>query len=255
MKSRHILLLLLLTGLLVLIPACSSDDDDNGGTAPPIPTYDDPVLEAMATEGAEVAQGIIDMAPGWMAGQVGKRDTTAPVWDAECMCWRWTISEGEYTDPMDTWSRVWALALTYYQGETPQQDFEGADRIGVVTVFNSNASSNSEAGSKYAWFTFTLETFIEPGGPGLIMISGSGAGNLGAESYAGEDYTYFNDELTIVVNLTMPLTGGCPTGALELDTDTKSFSVGFNGGSTAYWDYVFGPGQFKEGEMKISCGK
>lgn len=256
MKTRSIPLLLLLAGLLVLNPACSSDDDDNGGTNPVVvPTYDDPVLEAMATEGAEMAQGIIEMAPGWMSGQMGKKDTTTPVWDPTCTCWRWTVTEGEYTDPLDTWSRHWNLALTYYQGETPQQGYEGADRIGVVIQFNSNTSSNSDAGSDITWFTFTLETFTVPNGPGTLMISGNGAGNLGGESYSGEDYFYFSEEFTVFLMLTMPMTGGCPTGGLDLDMDDKSFSVGFDGGTTAYWDYVTGPGQSLQGELTISCGK
>lgn len=256
MKTRHIPLLLFMVGLLVFNLACSSDDDDNGGTNVVVPTYDDPVLEAMATEGAEVAQALIDMAPVWMSGQMGKMETTPPVWDGECMCWRWTTFEGENTDPLDTWYRGWNLALTYYQGETPQQNFEGATSIGVVIGYNFNASSYSEESNKNTWFTFNLNTSIVPNGPGSIMVTGTGAGNLGADSYTiGGDPIYFNDEFTIFLNLTMPLTGGCPSGSLELSTDTKDFSVGFVGEATAYWDYIYGPGLFKEGHFPLACGK
>ena len=55
--------------------------------------------------------------------------------------------------------------------------------------------------------------------------------------------------------LTMPMLGGCPSGSFEIDLDTRHFSVGFDGGTTAYWDYVLGPNQFKEGEITLTCGK
>jgi hypothetical protein len=255
MKTRHIPLLLLLAGLFVLTPACSSDDDDNGGTAPIIPAYDDPVLEAMATEGVEVVEGIVEMAPELFSGQMGLKDTTTPVWDPTCTCWRWTVFEGDATNPMDTWSRNWILALTYYQGETPQMEFEGADRIGVEIQYNFNHSMSSDLGSDYEWFAFTLETSIVPNGPESIMVSGYGSGNLGAESYSGEDYEDFDQEFTISLNLTMPAMGGCPGGGLDLDMDTKSFSVGFDGSTTGYWDYITGPGQSLQGELTITCGK
>lgn len=248
-------LLALLACLFVLVPACSDDDEGSPTNVPPT-TYADPQLQAMTHEGTLVVQGLIDMFPTWMAGQMGKKDATDPTWDPNSQCWRWTDTESEYTDPLYTWSRTWNFALTYYQGETPQMEFEGADSIGMILGYHFGESDyRNETNSFNTNFYFTLALTGVPNGPDSIMVGGSGEGEFNGYFTVGEEYTQIYENLAVMMNLTMPVLGGCPVGSLEFDTESTSFSMGFDGESTAYWDYVTGPGQSVQGTITLTCGK
>jgi len=256
MKSRLTFLPWLLTGLLILIPACSSDDDDNGGTNPPPPTYDDPVLEVMATECSEVAQGLIDQFPAWVQGITKKKEMTDPVWNEECMCWRWSITEGDNTNPQHNWSRAWYFSLTYFAEDTPQQEIADADRIQVVVNYSYFSSKQqNEQNNSYTEFYLNITMNTTEFTQGSATVSGSGTGSFNGYFTVNGEFSEAYRNMDVVLNLTMPLPSGCPTGAFELDMDTTHFSIGFDGTSTGYWDYVYGPGQFEDGELHFSCGK
>lgn len=255
MNTSRYLLLALLACLLVLIPACSDDDEGNPTNVPP-QTYSDPQLQAMTHEGTLVVQGLIDMFPTWMAGQMGKKDATTPEWDSGCQCWRWSDSESESIDELYNWSRTWNFALTYYQGETPQMEFEGADSIGMVLGYHFGESDYRNENNSYNTnFYFTVALTGVPNGPDSIMVGGSGEGEFSGYFTVGEDHTQIYEDIGVMLNLTMPILGGCPAGSLEFDTESTSFTVSFVGESTAYWDYVTGPGESQQGTIDLTCGK
>ena len=251
MNSRPFPLILLISCLLILIPACSEDDIP---TVPVIPTIEDPLLASLSQEGAVISQGFIDMIPAWAQGDLGGKETTPPTWDPSCNCWRWSSNEGDVSDPLHTWGRNWSFALTIYQGETPQMEFEGADRIQVDIGYGYNASDyRDESNNSNTNFFINMELEITDFTAGMVYVEAVGLGEFSGYFMADGEYSQIYKEIILSLILTIPF-GDCPSGGLDLDMDTTSFSLGFDGTTTAWWYYSVGPGDPEKGSINFVCG-
>ena len=136
------------------------------------------------------------------------------------------------------WTRIWHFAVKYYQGETAQQALAGADRVTADIGYDYSdyryvdESNNS---SRYLYFNVFLEAtdFLT----GVINVNGGGSGTLMINIVDGEDVTEVYEEITIDVQLTIPL-GGCPTGTMTYTMGTTVFLITFNGTTTASWTFT-----------------
>ena len=228
----------MLSGLLVLNLACS-DDDQETITGTGTPTYDDPVLEAMATEGQVVTQAIMDKVPSWAQGTLGKKAATDPTYDEDCSCWTWTDHQSDESNPAFTWFRNWNFEVTFYQNEVPQQAFEGADRIQAEIVYGYNDIRYSdELNQSNSHLNFNLNLNTTEFNEQSVVVSGSGGGNFAASITQHGETIYHSYPIDLMLYQTIPVDGGCPTGSFDLDTGPASFSIGFDGHPTAHWGYT-----------------
>ena len=251
MTTRPAIACLILALFILLLPACSDDDDP---VTPPGPTYDDPVLQALAEEGAIVAQGLVDVFPGVASGALFTKDAIDPYWDESCTCWRWGFFDEFYGGPGESWYRGWNFAATFYKDDVPQMDPEGADRVSLQINYSATESSyTDEMNNIYRDFSVNLAAEITMLSEGVFEINGSGTGAL--TSYAMNDGvpSEIFEEFTSSLYMTYPL-GQCPTGMLTLDFDPASFSVSFHNEGVAYWEYQVGPGEPTTGNFNLTCG-
>lgn len=251
MTTRKALLYLLMATFILIVPACSDDDDDP--TTPPTPTYDDPQLEAFAVQGVALVQEIVGVLPDALSGQLTGKDTTSPTWDEADQVWRWGRENDSHANPADTWELGYQFALTFLQEEVPQMTPEGADNIKMEVVFYFYRNQFTDEANQFNLsFTMILTFETMTINPDYMEISGSGEGLLSGGGYTDGVPIGFYRDITMSSFLMIP-TGECLSGGIDFDMDTQSFSVGFDGTTSAYWDYLKGPGNFVDGEFKISC--
>lgn len=258
MTTRKTITILLMTSLVFYLPACSDDDDPvnpGGGNGVPVT---DPVGQILQDEVPELAQDIVAMVPALATGQMGGKDVTEPWFDETCTCWRWGEYDGEYSET-SYWETSTNFAVTFYAGETPQMLFEGSDRTAVeVSHSYYETDYNDKVGppvDKYSSksVTYTLNGEITEVEPGIIQVSGSGSGQISGGTGIEDDWEGYAEDFTISLFMTQPLVA-CPTGSLEFDLESVSFSVGFTGSTTASWAYSAGPGDPTTGTFPIPCG-
>jgi hypothetical protein len=255
MTTRHLLIFLTLVALLFLNLACSEDDDPTGTGGI---TITDPRLEPLQAEGTALAVNILEVLPALAQGQLGNKEETEPWFDTSCTCWHWAEYDGDSSDPLQEWGRSTDFTATFFNGETPQMEFEGADRITLDLVYNYweshfDGETKSE-GNKYSSKSVIFYLSLEATGfsLGTVTVTGSGTGQVSGGTTVGEDWEGFFEEIDVAVNLTLPFIG-CPAGFLDLDMEEASFSMGFNGTSIATWSYLAGPGDPLTGTFSIPC--
>lgn len=256
MLKKKIPVIVAVAGLLFLNLACSDDDDPVG---PGDITVTDPRLEPLQAEGTALAQKIIEIIPVLAQGQLGSKDETDPWFDGTCTCWRWNESDGDFSDPIQEWGRSTDYGVTFYNGGTPQMEFEGADRIALELSFNyweTHFDDVAKAeGKKYSskLVSFVLALQATGFSAGTVTVTGSGVGEVSGGISVGEGWEGYFESIEISVNLTVPFIG-CPTGSIDLDMEEASFRMGFDGSSMANWSYSAGPGDPLTGTFSILCG-
>jgi hypothetical protein len=258
MTTRRIFSILIATSLIFLLPACSDDDDPvdpgggNGGTVT------DPVGQVLQEEVPALAKDIVAMVPALATGQLGGKDAEDPYFDETCTCWRWSEYDGEYSDN-SYWESSTSYAVTFYAEEVPQMLFEGSDRTEVSVSHTYYESDYTGEGrppqDKYSTktVTYNLNGEITMISEGVAQVSGSGTGQLSGGTGVGDEWEGYSEEFDISLYMTQPLTQ-CPTGELDFDMEAVSFSVAFDGSSTALWFYSVGPGDPTTGTFPIPCG-
>jgi hypothetical protein len=251
MMTRKHLLLSLLSTLLVFNLGCFGSDD--APTGPEIPDFENLAVQDLATEGAILSQAIIDVASDLASGAMGGgKDITDPYWDPSCNCWRWYEGEGDYEDPLVNWERGMSFATTFYNGDTPQMEFEGADKIAVDLFYNFWESQfDAKYSSKSVTFNLSLE--VTDWAMGVATITGDGTGEVsGGRSIGEEDWEGYYEEFNITETMTMPFQG-CPGGTMTMANEEASFIITFTGGTTANWAFQAGPAS-DSGSFPLDCG-
>ena len=249
--TRHILLAIL-TGLLVFSLGCSDDDGENNPTIPG--GGSDPAVELIQAEGAAMAQALVETLPELAGGALGSKSIGDAYYDETCVCWYWGDYEGnENSNPW--WARSTNFSGAFFDGDTPQMDFEGADKIVLTMMFMYDGSDFSE--TTYHSKSIVFDMNLDGTGwlQGAMAISGTGTGHAsgGTGNYEDEEWDGFFEEFDIDVDLVMPPLG-CPTGTIGLATEEASFVMGFNGTGTATWTYKVGQTQVGAGTFAVGCG-
>jgi hypothetical protein len=255
MSARYFSAFLLLTALLFLNIACSDDDDPTG---PGNITVTDPRVEPLKDEGTALAQDIIATIPALAQGQLGNKDETEPYFDPTCTCWRWGEYDGDYTDPLFSWERSTSYTGTFMNGGVPQMEFEGADAIDVTLYYSYYESTCDDVEEKDAnrysskSVNFNLNLQVTEFSDDPATLTGTGTGSVSGGEQVGEEWEGFYEEIEVTIEMTVPF-AGCPSGSIDLDMEEASFSMGFNGSSSASWSYAAGEGDPLTGTFTIIC--
>jgi len=237
--------------LILFMFGCKNDD--SGPTVPDVPTGSDPLAETVLQETEVLARSLVGMWPAWIQGQLGK-DTTNPVWDPSCGCWKWVSTEEGFQEPAFSWGRSWTFQLTFLAADTPQMTPEGADRIRAVINYGYYDSDFTDENNN-SIHSFYLDMLVEATGLGqaAVDISGSGSGTVGVEITRNGEYDYRYEALEFDLALTAPL-GGCPAGSLALTAEAGSLTCAFDGTTTVAWTLAAPPATPQTGTFAVSCG-
>ncbi len=254
MEFRKLITLIMACGLLLSSAGCSEDDIADILNLPD--PQDDPVAQVMVAEGANMAGDVLNQIDDWAQGNLGEPLKSDPEWDPGCNCWRWTEKDGDTSDPHDWWNRNWNFAVTFFQGETPQMEFAGADSI-TAEIGYSYADGlyvdETDNSNRSLFFNLFLEVtdFLT----GTINVSGGGSGTVQVYIVDGEDFTEFYESIDIAVQLSLPI-GGCPTGTMTFTMGTTEFLINFNGSTIASWTFTpdGNPDLAFNGTFNLGCG-
>jgi len=262
MTTPRLLIIALMIGLFAFCTGC--DDAEDALNNIPTPG-DDPAVQLVAAEGVQMAAGLMATLPDLAEADFTSKSIEDAYFDESCTCWYWTVAEGnENSNPY--WLRQASYQATFLNGETPQRELEGADRIALAIIFQYEWSDfQGEAySSKTVMITQDLEitglgeASVSYGMNGLkvgpLNVEGTGMGYVsgGTGNYSDDEWDGFYEEFDVNAGITMPLPG-CPSGFLNFDTEEAQFNMGFNGTSTGSWAYKFGSTTVDSGNFPIQC--
>jgi len=249
-------------GLVVLLGGCFGSDDDPADPAGGNPLAGDPALQAQIDLGIEAANELLDMIPGWAAGDFVVLPDKDAIYNPGCTCWQWTEESGNaYSNPFDY--KMWQFNATFYAGETAQQTPEGADRLEVtLNYIHSFGTVPTEQNTDNESTTFAvyMTVIVSPVGGNPVSVYGGGAGYASYDASHGEGYTYAETDFGVDLDMTLPLPG-CPTGIMTFDTEDEEngptlVSVSYDGDSTISWTVSQGwEGETQlHGSETVPCG-
>lgn len=252
MTTPRLLTIALMIGLLAFSTGCDEAEDALNNIPTPA---DDPAVQLVAAEGVKMAQSLLAALPQVMAGGLGAKSIDDAYYDESCSCWLWSVYEGnENSNPY--WARNTSFQATFYNGETPQMELEGADRVAMVVTFfyEWNEFNNDQYSSKSVMVTANLET-TEMGTKVTVTTQGTGTGYVsgGTGNYSDDEWDGFYEEFDVAVDVDLPVPG-CPSGLIDFLTEEATFHMGFNGSTSGSWSYKFGDTTLDSGNFPIGCG-
>jgi len=225
--------------LLFTLAGCSSDDSPNNpGGGGGDDTFDQTSAQLQAQTAAPQAVGTVESI-SQIANGVNKQGSYN--WNATDMQW-----EYNYVYDVAGYSYDWLYTVQYLDaGGNPQQEATGASTV-ASTMTGTGSYDFSQGGYNYVYdMMYEYNTTISGLDTSTYTMTGDGGYDIDY-SYTGQGV---NQNASYVVNwetldpgITVPASGGCPTGTIQYTFNPYVMDVVFNGTGTASVSMVDGSG-------------
>ena len=231
---------LLLFGLV----GCSDDDSPTdpgggGGGGGGGDQFDQASALAQAQSAAPQAVGMVESISSIAAGVDNKQGSYN--WNASEERW-----ESDYMADVGGYSYDWMYTVQYLDGDgNPQQESAGASSL-THSMTGTGGSDINQGGYNIVYdFNYNYSTTISGLGSATHVMTGAGGYSIDY-TYSGNGVNQVADYVveweTLSPGVSVPATGGCPTGTIQYKFNPFEMDVVFNGTSTASVGMVDGNG-------------